>query len=63
MVASKKLVGGDLASNCGVLGWLCSKVKVSRGSKPSPHNGLEPAPLTSEIHRFTAQEGIFARQP
>jgi hypothetical protein len=34
--------------NVVVCWWLWLKVKVSRGIKPSPHNGLEPAPLTSE---------------
>jgi hypothetical protein len=41
------MAGGD-SVNVVVYWWLCSKVKVSRGIKPSPLNGLEPASLTSE---------------
>jgi hypothetical protein len=37
-----------LVVNTVVCWWLCSKVKVNRGIKPSSHSGLEPAPLTSE---------------
>jgi hypothetical protein len=40
--------GGGYGVTVVVCWWLCSKVKVSTGIKPSPHNGLEPAPLTSE---------------
>jgi hypothetical protein len=47
MVASQKMLGGDSVTAV-MCWWLCSKVKVSRGIKPSPHNGLEPAPLISE---------------
>jgi hypothetical protein len=47
MVASQKLEGGDSVNVVVVCWWSCSKVKVSRGIEPSPHNGLEPAPRTS----------------
>jgi hypothetical protein len=48
MVASQKRAGGD-SVHVVVCWWFWwSEVKVSRGIKPSPHNGLEPAPLTLE---------------
>ncbi len=47
MVASQKMARGD-SVNVLVCWSSCSKVKVSKGIKPSPPNGLEPAPLTSE---------------
>jgi hypothetical protein len=40
--------GGAMASMLWCARSCGRKVKVSRGIKPSPHNGLEPAPLTSE---------------
>jgi hypothetical protein len=41
----QKLAGGNsvIVVMCR---WYCSKVKVSRGIKPSPPNVLEPVPLT-----------------
>ncbi len=48
MVALQKLAGGD-SVNVVVCWWLCSKVKVSRGIKPFPCNGLEPALLHQRL--------------
>jgi hypothetical protein len=47
VAASQKLAAGDRV-NVVLCLWLCSKVKVSSRTKPSPFNWLEPVPLETE---------------